>query len=704
MKTLIKNIDNNYNFGFDDLIFNNIIVNKNNLLKHLKNDEQYFLQIQKNISINDIKNFNERDKFLLTLFVNQYVNLKLTLPKYSIYSDFLVKPIQMTQKKYISKNFFVSNDVLTKCNIRFNHNNILNIGVMPTFLESYIHILNGKNNMSEKTLVNFDQINIKSTKEQLIEISNIYKDLLNDFKLTYPDINFINTDFYGSTINEILKNANIKEKYDLVIFGAYKNIIDSNKLNLQFDEHTELDNINGKRFISSLLHNKIIIKQIIFSINKLELNGDLVFVVSGFYLPLQNQLFILLKFLFREVILFHSDKDFSYRKYVVCKGFFNNLEIIQLLTKYLTQIDVDNNDDILISIFNTKNNFDFFNAPISFNKNQLTSKFNMINNKIQELTKFIENQKLIVKLYRHNYPIQLLNSYKALLNYLTFSGINNEIIVKLDDYKLKIFNNLVKPYEYNLKININDNDKYFKQVFEEISSKTDFGILLNKINYMKLFDLIIFSEKYLFDDFLSQQKKTILTLESVNKIPSYLHEIYNLIVSETNETNKINIDELNKNVYTIDDIINNKYNMVKIVLKNKINTVIINFNLHDVCPFFISNIYILSRLFKNMHIIKTNSMISYFSCVFFDLNESYLDGFEKNISKLITKYDEYIENNKINKNIILVQIDDFFIGEINNIIAKLILKELILSLKYKFIFNGESYTESFYSFSKQIKN
>ena len=121
------------------------------------------------------------------------------------------------------------------------------------------------------------------------------------------------------------------------------------------------------------------------------------------------------------------------------------------------------------------------------------------------------------------------------------------------------------------------------------------------------------------------------------------------------------------------------------------------------CPLFISKLYILSRLFKNMNIIKTNSMISYFSCVFFDFNELYTNKLQKNINKIVTKYDEYIENNKINKNLILVQIDDFFISEINNIITKLILKELILSLKYKFIFNGESYTESFYSFAKQIK-
>ena len=63
---------------------------------------------------------------------------------------------------------------------------------------------------------------------------------------------------------------------------------------------------------------------------------------------------------------------------------------------------------------------------------------------------------------------------------------------------------------------------------------------------------------------------------------------------------------------------------------------------------------------------------------------------------------QYLENfnktnNEINELFYLVQVDENFINLFSNIIFKFILKEIILANRLKFILNGKTYTDSYYS-------
>jgi len=157
--------------SINSIDFNFITIKQENLLNYIESTE-LFLSLVKYVNILDIKNFNDLDKLILTMFINQYINLNPIISQYSPYSKFLKPQINMLKKKILMRGFYVSTDILLKSKINLSHRKILNISSLPTFIESYITIKN-QNIKCE----NIDFIRIKSKSNK-----TIYDNIINNFK------------------------------------------------------------------------------------------------------------------------------------------------------------------------------------------------------------------------------------------------------------------------------------------------------------------------------------------------------------------------------------------------------------------------------------------------------------------------------------------------------------------------------------------
>ena len=695
MRTLIKNIiyekydieENNFNIKFIG------VTNIEKLINEL--NHQLVLS-----EINDIKDFNEIQKLLVTLFINQYINLNPTIPKSSRYYDFLKPQFQVLKNHNITRGYYIANDVYFKGKIQNNHKKILNIGIMPTFLESYLTI-NGKDSTARKLYeqTNIDFISIKSIKNNIND--NIYEKIFDKIKSKYPKINFIDklNNFYNINLFEILSNKILADKYDLIIFDTYKNIIDVDKSLELLEEYPKLNTNNINRFISSLMHSKVLFFQVIFAINKLNIDGDLILLFPGFENKVNNQILIILNILFNNITLYHSDKDYSFRYFVICKGLKINTEnnnLINFLTnniynKLLT--DINQNNKILINLFDHINIINPVIEKIVYFHTKLIDKFFIINNKLKSLVKFVDNNDFIIKLYDDQYYIQLYNTYTFLGIFYNFNIINEIIIEQLDSYKLKLYKLLLKPYYYNFDFKIEHNLQ-FKIICENITYD-EFKQLFKPLIYYDIFALIIFNDEYNLDEFMNMQNKCYIYTEKIHKITNsdFAHnEILQLVLKDIKNKLYLFIDyDLIIKSNEIKNLINKYLN------KNK-DYIIIKFQLKNIKPLLISLIYIFCNLYSKVEIIKPESSMSNFFIVFsfiysdkitnIDKLLQYLENFNKTNNKT---------NNEINELFYLVQVDENFINLFSNIIFKFILKEIILANRLKFIFNGKTYTDSYYS-------
>jgi hypothetical protein len=723
MKTLIKNITfDSFNVDSTDINFKFNTINQDKILKYIETSQIStspqistsftILSIQQTFTdVTDIKNFNDRDKLILSLFINQYVNLNPTISTHSKYYDYLKKPIQMLNKKNLTRGYYICNDVIVKSNLNLTHNKVLNISKLPTFIESYINICKNKP-------AKIDYVNIVSTyptksiqptkstqptKQQTLDA--IYTKLLNDFTQTYPELNSITKiNFYERQISELLIDNKLQEKYDLIMFDTYKNIFEFDEVLLILEEYPKLNTNNINRFVSSIIHAKSLLHQIIFAINKLNINGDLILLFSGFDTNASSELIFLLSSLFDKITLIHSDKDYSFRYYVVCKQFNGKNQIIDKINEIYKLFENENNQsNILLNIIDAKltKKINCTCTNKFFISNELINKFITISNKINKITNFINNGKLITKMYDHIYFIQLFNSYKTLKQSFDIDKINDKVIVKLNNYKKKLFDKLLVPYNYNFNIE-SSNIKKFKFIFDTLNDE-QFADIISSTKYLKLFDLIVFTNYYNKDKFDNIQNKIIFSQKKLDH-EYYLYEIRKYLQSRNINTKIANIKITDANL-----LINKIVNIFNDYKDNNNHTtiddyIIIKFNLCNLCPFFVSVIYVLLNIYNNSAIIKTKS----YSGVFFFIVSNKISNIENstNVVSFMDKYNEFYKANKNMtslKDMFLVQLDDNFINTLNAIILKLILKELILSIKLKFICNGEQFTQSFYDYIKQSK-
>ena len=132
----------------------------------------------------------------------------------------------------------------------------------------------------------------------------------------------------------------------------------------------DIDNIQqniNQRYLLSVLDSKYILFQVIFAINKLNTNGDLILLLSGSNHIIYQQLITILATLFEEILLINSEIDYSYRYFAICKGFKPNIKLIKELTQNISD------NMILINLFDSSNQI----LDINFEK-YLQLKFNKI--------------------------------------------------------------------------------------------------------------------------------------------------------------------------------------------------------------------------------------------------------------------------------------------------------------------------------------
>ena len=656
MKNLIKKIDST-----------KIDIN----LKHFKLD---FISIKElveliltkyldenNYVIFDIKEFNDRQKLILDMFINQYIYLNPSISKFSIYYDYLKPKINPMIYSTIFRGFYVASKILSHSifdNINKYHN-ILQIGILPTFIES-LYRLNSNIEL-------FDFIKIKSTKKNRIEQS-FYNQMIDKLKDICPNFNL-------SSIN------NTKNKYDLIIFDVYKNLFPLKNIQL-------LENIN-MRYFNSIIHSKYIFKQIIFALNNLNINGDLIILFPGSNHLIYQQMITLLSSMFNQINLLNTDIDFSWRYFVICKNFKSNNKLINSLNEINLNID---NDMILLNIFDENTKI----LDINFLKH-LKYKFETIKNNILLIEPIITNYQLISKLYNETYYYQLSNTDKWLKTIFDINTINPKLDQLNTNYKKKLILKFekIKKDKYNLQylknININlvgkpINDKEWNEIIQ-INRFINIGtIILNdyqKTNIKQKYDIII--------DLINPINNKLIKLLSGlsnNKLNS------NIIIGSESDIKDINTL---CGYLEIGDIIYidwSHYKNIKGIshfFDKLTNNLIIKFDLYKITPLLLSFINIFCHLYKESYIKIVNEFEYYFQ--FNNL---------LSISGLELLFNLYESINDLTNNIQLLAFDSEFLLDINQILNKLFIIELINKLRYRYLHNFPN-TLSTYNFIKRVK-
>ena len=551
----------------------------------------------------DIKDFNDRQKIILNIFINQFVHLFPIISQFNKYIKIIKEDINLLNYKPIFRGFYNAINILKSSKCTISNINILQIGILPTFVEAI-------NRLDQSSKIDF--IQIYSSKYETNH--NLYNNMINKLKIDYNLINNL-TDFYHTNIQSLLNNKSLLNKYDLIIFDTYKNIYKINLNNIQ-------SNIN-QRYLLSILNSKYILFQIIFALNKLNTNGDLILLLSGSDHIIYQQLITILSSLFEEILLINSDIDFSYRYFAICKKFKPKYDLIKELTIKISD------DKILINILSTSNKI----LDINFEK-YLQLKFNNIRSNISYIEQIFNNQQLIDKIYINNYYYQLNNTYNWIKTIFNISLINNDlhnIIIKYKNNIITKFNNKKQSYKNTIIKSIIDKLEYLG----EIVDNNTFNQLIYCMNYLQL-------DSIMNNNFIN-----------INKISI---DITNLI-NEHNLDNPLYIENIDKSFF-----------------QNLKDQIIIKFDLNTFNPFILSIFYICSIIYNKSKIVEyINSY--YFICI----------GLTKQdlLYKIIELYNLNIKNINFNTQIVIINED--FIAQINLILSKLFIKKLINNIRQKFL-------------------
>ena len=569
---------------------------------------------QNKLIIYDIKEFNDRQKIILSIFINKYVHLYPTVSTFNVYNKILHKNIRVLNYKNIFRSFFNAINLIKLCKIDLLDKNILQIGILPTFIEAI-------GNLIQISDVKLDYIKIKSTKNK--SNREIYDNLIDQLKSTI-EFNLIDnlTHFYQIDLNDLLKDKLLSKRYDLIIFDTYKNLSTIPIDNIQ-------SNIN-LRLLSAILDSKYILFQLIFSLNKLNSNGDLILLFPGSNHIIYQQILTILATVFEQIELINLDIDYSYRYFVCCKNYKPKTDLIN----QLNQLNQLNDSSILINILDENNKI----LDINF-ENMLQDKFNTIRSDITYL-KSIDNQELINKIYLNNYNYQLINTYNLIKSLFDETDINKTLIslvTKAKQYIISKQKNIKDIAEYN----VLKTDKKIKHIdyLGEIINQDIFNQLIYYINYLRLFDII---------------------------------------ANNTDIDNKLNIKiDLN---YLID-----KYNLNdlyyietvdQLIIDGLKNELIIKFKLNSMSPFLLSIFYIYNIIYEESFIV--GNYLEYY-IIYKNIISSKVHLLD-HIAKL---YNNQNKSKSFNKNIQLVIIDESYLGNINDIFNRLFNKELINSIRIK---------------------
>lgn len=679
MKAIIKKLDiSNLRTENLETKFDFKYIRINDLIELILTNENY---VSKNkIQINDIKTINYKEKIILSMFVDDYVHLFPTISKYNIYSEYLFNKLNPLNENTLFRGIFVSSDILYQNKLN-GYKKIAQIGVLPTFLEAYLQINDAP--------VICDFINIVSSKYNPNSNNNdLYDKLIDNFSQKYPLCNIIKNveNFYTSNFLNTQQN-----NYDLIIFDTYKN--------LHMINYEEIPSNINMRLLSSIIHAKYILGQIIFAINKLENNGDLILLLSGFDDSMQKQLITLLVELFDSVTFYHSKIDYSYRYFVICKHFNKNNIMINVITKLYEEKN-KNKDEILINLLPS----DMRIVDVNMNE-MLIHKFQEITSKINILKSYFSNTILIKKIYYDTYYYQLQNTKKFIDNIFGEDKTSNIIHDMLYEYNINLYNKLIKLSSYYSE-HINNTNK-LEILFENVKEE-DYIKIYKFDNYLKLINLVGYDidkgydnvsyknikkeMSHFFDANKYLSKKVDISFKHIGLIEllrkfKFVGNNDNIIISDEIEIIKTVCEEYNiKNLTYIDFEyylnLKNKTN----IFENLTQNIIIKFELSLLSPLLISIFYCLSFLFGKYAIFRPEIFSGYY--YFISQTENKIKNNDNTIL-LIKLFN--INLSKINSSLQLVVISSDFIDNIIVIINKLINKELMDVVRYKYPFINPEY-------------
>ena len=592
----MNNLNQNINLIDINLRLDLTYIDLNQLINQILTNEQ------KIIEINDIKDYNDKQKIILNIFINQYVHLYPIVSKYNKYNKLLKEDINLLNYKPIFRNFYNSVNIINSSQIQLKDKNIIHIGIVPTFIESIFKLTNKYKKL--------DFLQIYTSKYEINK--DIYNNITNKFdKNNYNLINNI-TDFYNTDIYTILNNKLLLNKYDLIIFDIYKNIFDFNLEDIQ-------PNINLK-YLTSILNSKYIFLQIIFILNKLNIGGDCILLLSGSNHDIYQQFITLLSTLFETILLINSEIDYSYRYYLIGKNYKPKQQLIKELTINISQ------NKYLINIYDNSNKI----LDITFDK-KLQNKFNNIITNIKYIENIFNNQELIDKIYNNYYYYQLNNTNEWLNLIFPQVEVNKDINKILYKYKSVIISKLKNQQqinEYNL---VKSSIGKLEYIGENVDTNT-FNKLIDYINYIKLLDIINYKQ----------------VLPNID---------INILINKYKLDDPLYIEEINLSIFD--------------KLKNHM---IIKFNLHTFCPFILSLFYIFNKMYDKLYIIDYNYI---YYIILIDINNS------KSSDDLFKVYN--LNKKKLSMNSQIVIIDEDFILQMNKILNKLFIKQLISNIRLKYL-------------------
>lgn len=651
MNTIFKKIE----FNTNDIVFKATTSNLDDILDIVIDDEIF-----------DIKDYNDVEKIVLDVFINKYVYLNPSVSKHSLYNYILYKKIEIINYNNISTSFYVYQNIFSynKINKDKNIKNILHIGLFPNVLEAY-NIYNNNNLYNSDFIQSYKYSN-----------NNLYDTLLERVSKNIRNFTLINK----LNNNEYINLNIIKKKYNIIFFNNYKNI-------LYFSNY----NINEKS-LSSIIHFKYILNQIIFILNSLEKDGEFIILMSAYNNKIYSQIVYIIKLFFKEVNLFHSEIDLSYRIFLIGKKFYindNNIDIFNRLNNFYNDIKLDNKN-ILINIIE---NYNYDNNYNDFIEN-LKNKFSYIYSKIKSTIDIFSDEKILNKLHYYYYNYQLKNTLYFLINNINKIYINDNFKLKIKNFEKDIFFKII--IKRNKYFEISENIYFYKfYIINKILSNQEFYEIIKPLKFLNIYENIIY------DDIIYQIDKYYHIIKQV-KLYNEIYEELKYIISNhkftsfhiidiiqyiyNNENSNLdnilysgNIEGINgifnyyniKNIIYIDFSENNLYNINYIFDKYDY---VIKFSLKTITPLLLSIFYILSKYFKECFFIK----ISLSVYKYFFICKKY-----NNIK--IGKINDIL-NNSNDKMTYLVQINEKFINDFNNIIYNLLISELKNSILIKYIF------------------
>ena len=508
------------------------------------------------------------------------------------------------------------------------------------FMEKRLKNINVKNsnfNYNENNNNNFN-LNIENNNDILLNDLNLNKNIEfneivnffnNNFNLDLIDLNNINN--YNINNNEIIFLIKLLQNLSSLRKLTYKNI--SNLINniISYNLHFMLIILLKKFQIENPNYYIInIIKEILWLLNNIFTINNNITLYSFFYS--NNIIELLLKY------LYFSNQEISFN----CISIITNLFLEN--KNFKNQIINYNFYEKIISLLKTTNNLDYIEDCLNFILNYI--RYNIkLNKNFENISSCLNILSIYLKQCNNKKILILIFSIFITITY-NYENINENFIkIKfIDNFEIFINNNNdYKLYDYCIPILIN------------LTNKDDNQRFIKNFIHSNLFKILISNNKIinnnLNNNFLIDISNIFLNLTQYDLFYEYLDKYFEIL------NNKLDLIKYNNNYILIKNILsfinylikkcNNNNNLYFNIKKFLFNNEILLNNIFEI--FLKTNNYLNNK--ENI-IIATGILINIIK-----YNYNYNNNFysvkiylkNKGIDEILTKYSNYINDDKMNK-------------------------------------------------------